>query len=100
MTAKLIMSWDISTNHEQEYMEFIVNDFLPRLQQMGFDIGETWITVYGDYPQILVSVLAPSRQEIKRILQGQSWKTLYDRLMEYVENYSQKVVPVRGGFQF
>jgi hypothetical protein len=100
MPAKLIMSWDIAAKHEQEYMDFIISEFLPGLQTIGFTMGEAWITVYGDYPQILVYVLQPTRRELEQALQGEDWKRLYGRLMEYVENYSQKVVPGRGGFQF
>ena len=100
MAAKLIMSWDIAAKQDQEYMEFIINDFLPALEAMGFTMGEAWITVYGDYPQILVYVLAPTRREILHTLQGEAWKALHGKLMGYVENFTQKVVPARGGFQF
>jgi hypothetical protein len=100
MAAKLIMSWDIAAKHEQEYMEFIINEFLPGLQKIGFTMGEAWVTVYGDYPQILVYVLLPTRREIEQAMQGEDWKTLHGKLMEYVENFSQKVVAASGGFQF
>lgn len=100
MPAKLIMSWDITARQDQDYMEFIINDFLPSLEALGFTMGEAWITVYGDYPQILVYVLAPTRAEINHTLQGEGWKNLHTRLMTFVENYSQKVVSARDGFQF
>lgn len=100
MPAKLIMSWDIAAKEGQDYMDFIVNEFLPALQNIGFSMGEAWITVYGDYPQILVYVLAPTRAEIEKALQGETWKAIHEKLMSFVENYSQKVVPARGGFQF
>ncbi len=29
MTVKLLMTWDILPNVEQEYFEFMISDFLP-----------------------------------------------------------------------
>jgi len=58
------------------------------------------VTVYGKYSQILVYVLLPSKKDIKQALQGESWKELHGKLMEYVVNYSQKVVLASAGFQF
>jgi hypothetical protein len=100
MQAKLIMTWDIAPQHEQEYLEFVINEFMPGLQKIGFKMGDAWVTVFGEYPQILVYVLLPSLQEIRQALQGDLWKELYAKLMEYVVNYSQKVVPDTSSFQF
>ena len=100
MKGKLIMTWDIAPQHEQEYFEFVVREFLPGIQKFGFEVGDAWLTVYGKQPQILVSVMLPNVEEIHQVLTSQSWHDLFDKLMEYVENYTQKIVPAEGGFQF
>ncbi len=100
MQAKLIMTWDIAPQHEQEYLEFIINEFMPGLQKIGFIMGDAWVTVYGQYPQILVYVLLPSVQKIRQAMQGEPWKELNGKLMEYVVNYNQKVVADTSSFQF
>ena len=100
MQAKLILTWDIAPQHEQEYLEFVINEYMPGLQKIGFKIGDAWVTVYGEYPQILVYVFLPSLQEIRQAMQGEFWKELHSKLMEYVVNYSQKVVPDTSCFQF
>ena len=52
------MTWDIAPEHEQEYFEFVVREFIPGVQRLGFELSDAWATVYGDQPQILVGARA------------------------------------------
>lgn len=94
------MTWDIAPQHEQEYLEFVINEFMPGLQKIGFRMGDAWVTVYGEYPQILVYVFLPSLQEVRQAMRSEFWKELHGKLMGYVVNYSQKIVPDTSSFQF
>lgn len=100
MSAKLIMSWDLAPEREQEYFEFVVREFMPGIQRMGFDVSDAWATVYGNQPQIMVGATLPTVQEIREILDSSEWKSLNNQLLDYVKNYSYKVVDAKGGFQF
>ncbi|NTV36016.1 MAG: hypothetical protein HGA53_03595 [Anaerolineaceae bacterium] len=100
MAIKLIMTWDISPNHEQEYFEFVVRDFIPGVQRLGFELSDAWATVFGEQPQILVGATLPSPAKARQILRSAEWKNLHGQLQDYVVNYSEKVVEARGGFQF
>jgi len=35
MSGKLIMTWDINPEREQEYFEFVVREFLPHVPTVG-----------------------------------------------------------------
>jgi len=35
MPIKLLMSWDIAPEHEEEYFEFVVREFLPGVAGLG-----------------------------------------------------------------
>jgi hypothetical protein len=94
------MSWDISPNHEQEYFEFVVREFLPGIQRLGFELNDAWATVYGVHPQILVAAMLPSFSKARSILDSEGWLSLNNQLMDFVQNYSLKIVEARGGFQF
>ena len=59
MPGKLIMTWDINPEHEQEYFEFVVREFLPQVQKFGFQLSDAWVTVYGERPQIMVGADSP-----------------------------------------
>lgn len=100
MPVKLLMSWDILPEREQEYFEFVVREFIPGVQRMGFELSDAWATVFGPQPQILVGAVAPTQAKARQILQSTEWKSLQNQLMDFVRNYNDKIVNVRGGFQF
>ena len=94
------MSWDIAPQHEQEYFEFVIREFIPELEKIGFEMGEAWVTVFGKYPQILVAVILPTIAEIHSALSTNQWTELHNKLMEFVINYNQKIVSAKSSFQF
>jgi hypothetical protein len=70
------------------------------VQRLGLQPAEAWATIYGSYPQIQVGLLASDAMQARQILDSSDWSLLQDKLFDYVKNYSCKVVPARGGFQF
>ena len=58
------------------------------------------MTLYGSYPQIQVGILADDYPRAQRALRSDGWGTLHEKLSGFIKNYSCKVVPARGGFQF
>jgi len=99
VAVKLIMTWDISADQEQDYFEFVVREFIPGVQRMGFELSDAWATVYGGSPQIMVTAMLPDAKEAHRVLKSDEWSGLRLRLQDYVRNYTQKIVSARGGFQ-
>lgn len=100
MSVKLLMSWDIAAERETEYFEFVIGEFIPGIQRMGLEPTEAWATIYGEYPQIQVAMLAPQLADAQRMLNSAEWSHLRDQLFGFVKNYSYKVVPAKTGFQF
>jgi hypothetical protein len=100
VSVKLLMTWDIMPDHEQEYFEFVIGEFIPGVQRMGLEPTEAWATIYGNYPQIQVAMLSPDMPNVQRVLNSTEWVALRDKLFQFVKNYTAKVVPARGGFQF
>jgi len=98
--GKLILTWDILPKHEQEYFEFVVREFLPSVQKMGFQLSDAWVTVYGEQPQILVAAIMPTIKEIHEVVQSEKWISLNNKLKDFVTNYNQKIIVATGGFQF
>ena len=100
MSVKLIMTWDIIPEREQEYFEFVVREFIPGVQRLGFLVEDAWATVYGNQPQIQVGAAYDSYNGAKTLLQTSEWISLQNKLFDYVKNYQQKLVPTHSGFQF
>ena len=99
MTVKLIMTWDITPGREQEYFEFVVREFIPQVQQLGMELKDAWLTMYGDQPQIMASAQMADLPAMQGVLDSKEWQGLVNRLLDYVENYQIKVVPAKAGFQ-
>lgn len=100
MNFKLIMTWDIAPEREQEYFEFVVREFIPGVQRMGFELTDAWATLYGNQPQIMVGATLPSLAKVQQVLRSAEWQSLYNQLQDFVQNYEQKVVESQSGFQF
>jgi hypothetical protein len=100
LAVKLIMTWDIMPEREQEYFEFVVREFIPGVQRLGFELSDAWATVYGSQPQILVGAIIPSRGRAQQLLDSSEWRSLNNQLQDFVHNYDQKIVEATGGFQF
>lgn len=100
MAVKVLMTWDIAGDRDQEYFEFVIGEFVPGVQKLGLQPAEAWATLYGSYPQIQVGLLAESADLARDVLRSGDWNVLQERLFDYVKNFSYKIVPAKRGFQF
>lgn len=98
--SKLIMTWDIAPNREQEYFEFLVRDFIPGIQTLGFNIQEAWATAFGDRPQVQVGAVMTDSHLLQDILVSTEWIALQQQLLDLVIHYEQKIVEAKTRFQF
>jgi hypothetical protein len=97
--VKLLLTWDILPGREQEYFEYVVREFIPGVQKLGLDPSDAWFTVYGDQPQIMASMQAPSLSSLNKVLDSTAWDSLTKQLLDYVEEFNYKIVDARPGFQ-
>lgn len=99
MAVKILMTWDILPGREQEYFEFIVRDWIPGLQRIGMEPSDAWFTMFGNQPQIMTAAQMSNLNALQQVIKSNDWVDLTQRLLDYVENFSFKVVPARSGFQ-
>jgi hypothetical protein len=99
VAVKLLMSWDILPGKEQTYFEFAMKTFAPELMKMGWQPTEAWYTLYGGGPQIMTAGITESVEQMRTLLDSNEWEDLRARLLEYVTNFHDKVVPAAGRFQ-
>lgn len=100
MKAKVILTWDIKPGKEQFYYGFMVGDYLPKINNLGLELTDAWVTVYGNEPQILVGAVMPSVEAAQALVSSPDWQALHDQLLEYVDHYVYKITPQKGAFQF
>ena len=96
---KLLLTWDIKPGQDQEYFEFMVREFAPGVTRLGMTPTEAWFAVYGDCPQMLIEGVTQDLDTMRTLLQSDDWAALYEKLLQYVDNYQQKIVRASSGFQ-
>jgi hypothetical protein len=94
--VRLLMQWDIRVGREQDFSEFVVREFAPRLMQLGIEPSEVLYTMYGEGPQMLTLGAVESKEKLAEILQSSGWRKLHEKLLMYVTNYKHKVVADNG----
>jgi len=98
--VKIIMTWDIVPGRDQEYFEFVVREFAPGIKRLGIQPTQAWFTSFGNAPQIMMEGIAENYDTVQQIMGSDDWQGMHDRLLEFVSNYSQKIVRLLPRFQF
>jgi len=96
---KLILTWDILPEHEQEYFEFVIREYIPNIQRLGCDLSDAWATVYGAKPQITISLVVSDAQKARELLNSEDWISLNNKLSDFIQNFALKVVYAQNSFQ-
>ena len=99
--VKILMNWDIKPGLDQEYFEFVMREWVPNTTKLGLTPIEAWYNVYAraDIPRIMAGAIADDEASMREIISSTDWADLQAKLMEYVENYSHKIVRVTGDYQ-
>jgi hypothetical protein len=98
--VKLLLSFDIKGGTENAYRRFILEEFLPKAQELGLMPTDAWHTAYGRYPTRLIGFVADDLPTVRAVLAKPEWEEMLRRLQGYTLNLSHRLVPFRGGFQW
>lgn len=97
---KLLLSYNIKGDDAQEYYQFVLGRYIPALQSLGLEVSEAWHTAYGEYPNRLIGFVSRDKETMMALLGDETWDDLNDQLLDYVTDFSYKVIPYTMGFQF
>ena len=97
---KLLLSYEVKQDVINEYRQFVMRDYVPSMHSLGFQMSEAWHTAYGDAPNRLIGFVCRDRGTLDNLLDSSEWTQLNSQLRSYVTDFSYKVVPYRGIFQF
>jgi hypothetical protein len=90
--VKLVFSWNIKTEEEPAYFEFIVQEFAPKIARMGIRLTEAWYTMWGSGPQIIMPGLAEDRSTLNNAIESSEWMELVEKLGNFVSDYKLRVL--------
>jgi hypothetical protein len=97
--SKMLLTYNILPATQEEYMQFMMNVFIPLSQRLGLENVGVWHTAYGNYPLRLLAFVAEEK-EMRAALVDARWKNVETRLRQYVTDYVCRVIPYEPGFQF
>lgn len=89
---KLILSWNIKSDEETAYFEFVTQEFVPGVLRLGVRPVEAWYTVYGEGPQIITSAEVADAPTLTAILGSPEWTELREKLNRFVTDFKQRIV--------
>ena len=98
--VKLLISYDPLPETREAYLEYVLGEFVPGLEQAGLPMSDAWHTAYGRYPLRLTGIRAPDRATLEAFLASEAFHRMETRLQTFVVNYRRRVVADRPGFQF
>jgi hypothetical protein len=81
--VKLLLSFDIQGGRENAYRRFILEEFLPKAQELGLMPTDAWHTAYGKYPTRLIGFVADDLPTARAVLAKTEWKEMMQRLHDY-----------------
>ncbi len=98
--VKLLLSYNVRSGHENAYRRFVMEEFLPKAQEMGLIPTDAWHTAYGSYPARLIGFLADDLSTVHRAMETDEWQALMARLEGFTGGLTRRIVRFRGGFQW
>lgn len=99
-TCKLLVTYDIQPNQMDKYYQYVVQEFVPELQNMGLYMFRVWHVAYGDYPVRQLEFISEDLESVMEVFETDRWANLESELKSFTLNYERKLVHFRHGFQF
>lgn len=98
--VKLLLEYDIPDEVQDTYYRFVTGEFVPQVNRIGLELAEVWETAYGDYPRRLIVFVAQDATACTEAVNSDRFQRLEKKLQRFVKNYSRRIIPYKGQFQF
>lgn len=97
---RLLMRYDIKLDMYEPYYQFVMNEFVPGLHDMGMYMVGIWHTAYGKYPTRQIDFVTENKGTVREFFQSPRWEELEETLKSYTNHYERKLVRYSDRFQF
>ncbi|GAB4553828.1 MAG: hypothetical protein OHK0023_23290 [Anaerolineae bacterium] len=98
MQVKVVMTYNIRPERDQEYFEFLVRELAPGLSRLGLQPTESWYTTYGNRPKIMMGGIVEDFETAKALLQNPEWQALYESLQGFISDFRARIIRVTPYF--
>lgn len=96
MAIKFNQYWDLVPGRKSEYAEFVQEEFLPVMKELGIRVVAGWFVLVGESPHIISEGLAEDIRHIDYVLESPAFRSMTARHMRYVRHYASKVLVPSG----
>lgn len=96
MTVLFIQQWDIATNKNNEYSDYIMTRYAPKMQELGLKLLGGYYVAVGEGPRIIAASLAQSMEQLQKALDNDTYQTLNSEILNYVTRYRSRILVPTG----
>ena len=96
MSVKLNHYWSVIPGKDDEYMKFILNKFIPGVNDLGMHTVAVWSVLIGAYSEVIFETASGDLEIIEKGLKDKAYKTLKRKLGSLVYDYNTKVLDNTG----
>ena len=96
MPVKLNHYWSIIPGREEAYVKFVINKFIPGVNNLGLHTVAVWSVLIGAYSEIILENASGDLDIIEKALKNKQYKLLKQGLFKFVKNYQTKVLVNTG----
>jgi len=91
MTVLFTQYWDVVHGKFDEYSEFMTNEYMPALEQLGIKLLGGFYVAVGEGPRIIVVATVEEQDYLRKILATDEYRVISGKLMSFVYQYSSKL---------
>ena len=96
MSVKLNHFWSVIPGKDEAYLKFIIDKFIPGVNNLGLHTVALWSVLVGAYSEIILENVSGDLDIIEKALKNKQYKILKQDLLKFVKNYQTKVLVNTG----
>ena len=91
-TIKFNQTWDIISKTENEYVDYVLNEYFPLMEESEIMIAGEWMVLIGDGPQIICEGRVRDTEKLIKTLSSKKFRTARRKLKGLVEQYESRIL--------
>jgi len=91
-TVKFNQMWNVLSHKKDEYDQFIINEYVPVLNELGISVAGEWDVLIGGGPGIICEGRVSDVNNLMSNLQNKKFQNAKLKLKALIENYRSRIL--------
>ena len=91
-TIKFNQTWDIISQTENEYEDYVINEYFPLMEDSEIMIAGEWMVLIGDGPRIICEGRVRNTEKLIKTLSSKKFRTARRKLKGLVDQYESRIL--------